>query len=77
MLTILRSIKLFEPNIRVCAQLINTQIIIPTNSFCTGYAPQALKRKKGKAKETSVSKFTPNHWIRFQFVVYSSNIFLG
>lgn len=53
MFTFLRRIKLIESNIRACTPLITPQISL----FGTQYTPQAIKRKKGKAKEQLVSKF--------------------
>lgn len=57
MLTILRRINLIEPNIRVCAHLLNIKIpqnFTPVNSFSSKYTPQALKRKKSKGKDSTV-----------------------
>lgn len=51
MLTILRRINFIEPNVGVCAQLLNTQIHV----FRTKGTAQAVKRKKSKAKEATVS----------------------
>lgn len=52
MFTIFRRIITIEPNIRACTQLLNTQ----TSLFSTNYTPQAIKRKKSKAKEATVSR---------------------
>ncbi|XP_055298773.1 mitochondrial ribosome-associated GTPase 2 [Sitodiplosis mosellana] len=53
MLTIFRRIILIEPNVRICSQLLNTQISL----FSTKYTPQAVKRKKSKAKEATRDHF--------------------
>lgn len=52
MFTIFRRIKLIEPNIRICANLIKT----PTATFASGYTPKALKSRKSKAKDEMVSQ---------------------
>lgn len=53
MFTIFRRIKLIEPNIRICANLIKT----PTKAtFASGYTPKALKSRKSKAKDEMVSQ---------------------
>lgn len=55
MFTILRRIKLIEPNLRAGTQIFNLRnnVQIPAYSK-QAYIPQALKRKKGKAKEETV-----------------------
>lgn len=56
MFSILRRIKLIEPNVRACNQLFSLRNNIQKLSFSKqAYTPQALKRKKGKAKEDTVS----------------------
>lgn len=54
MFTIFRRINSIEPNIRACTQLLNTQISL----FSTKNIPKAIKRKKSKAKDTTVSSTT-------------------
>lgn len=56
MFSILRRIKLIEPNVRVCNQLLSLRNNVQKESFSQkANIPQALKRKKGKAKEETVS----------------------
>lgn len=52
MMTIFRQIIRIEPKIRVCGQLLNTQISLFSSKY---RAPNAVKRKKAKAVEAPVS----------------------
>lgn len=61
MFTIFRCIKTTERNFRFCTQLLNKQV----SSFSTKYTPHAVKRKKSKAKDTTVSQ---THITHLQFL---------
>lgn len=52
MISIFRQLKRIEPNIRVCGQLLNTQVSLFSSQ---NRSPNAVKRKKGKAIEAPVS----------------------
>lgn len=67
MFTIIRRIRTIEPNIRVCTQLFNAQI----NSFSTQYkAPHAVKRKKAKAKDVTVSDLQEHFYYEIFRITY-------
>lgn len=51
MFTFVRRANLLQSNFRACAHLINT----PASAFSSQKVPQALKRRKGKATEATVS----------------------
>lgn len=54
MFTFVRRLNLIEPNFRACIKLINVQV----NSFSSQHTPHAVKRKKAKAKDSTVSNFS-------------------